>query len=328
MLDKDKAVRILQLNETGFTLKELKKQYRMNALKYHPDKNLEDPDTASMKFQEIKAAYDYLVPYCISDSDLDLEQDYEMGENESKYATILKYFMGSLQTVYHDKVNEVLHEIVEKMLSVCEKQSLQILEKIDGIKFQTIYSILMKYRHIFLLTPEFYAEMEILREKKEGKTEVVEFFPKIDDLFQHMVYKWKRKNEIYYIPLWHQELVYEDREDRTEFMVKCIPDMGSLISQYDTNIKIIESWIDEENDIHVRIQISIMVLFEMSKKKESVPIWFSREKKVSFLPEQIYILGEGEQILRWRKEGISRISSNIYDISQKSDLVVHILLLD
>ena len=136
MLDKWKAVQILQLSETGFTLKELKKQYHMNALKYHPDKNLEDPD-ASKKFQEIKMAYDYLIPYCVLDTDmdgeleLDGELDSEMGENESKYATILKYFMGTLQTVYHEKINEVLHEIVEKMLSVCEKQSLQILEKID-----------------------------------------------------------------------------------------------------------------------------------------------------------------------------------------------------
>jgi hypothetical protein len=178
------------------------------------------------------------------------------------------------------------------------------------------------------LTPEFYAEMEMIREKKEGKLEVVEFHPKIDDVFQHMVYKWIHKDEMYYIPLWHQELIYEEREDRKEFMVKCIPDMGSLFSQSDSNIEVIDSWIDEENDVHLRIRMYIMVLFEMSKKKESVPIWFSRDKMVSFLPEQIHILGKGEQILRWRKEGISRISSNIYDISQKSDLVVHILLLD
>jgi hypothetical protein len=229
--------------------------------------------------------------------------------------------------VYHEKINEVLHEIVEKMLSVCEKQSLQILEKIDGIKFQTIYSILNKYRHIFLLTPEFYAEMEIIREKKEGKLEVIEFYPKIDDLFQHMVYKWTRKGEMYYIPLWHQELIYEDKEDGKEFMIKCIPDMGTLISQTDTNIEVIDAWIDEENDVHLRIRMSIMVLFEKSKKKEYIPIWFSRVKMVSFLPEQIHILGEGEQILRWRKEGIPRISSNVYNVSQNSDLVVHILLL-
>jgi len=330
MLDKWKAVQILQLNETDFTLKELKKQYRMNALKYHPDKNREDPD-ASQKFQEIKSAYDYLIPYCVSDSELDgeLEMDFDSDseENESKYTTILKYFMGSLHTVYQEKINEVLHEIVEKMLSVCEKQSLQILEKIDGIKFQAIYSLLMKYRHIFLLTPEFYAEMENIREKKEGKLEVVKFHPKIDDLFQHMVYKWIHKGEVYYVPLWHQELIYEEQVDGKEFMVKCIPDMSSFPSQSDSNIKVIESWIDEENDIHVRVQISIIVLLEMSKKKELVSIWFSREKMVSFSPEKIHILGEGEQILRWRKEGISRISSNIYDISNKSDLVVHILLL-
>jgi curved DNA-binding protein CbpA len=78
MLNKWKAIQILQLSESGFTLKELKKQYRINALKYHPDKNLEDPDAASMKFQEIQSAYEYLTPYCISDSDMDEELDSEM----------------------------------------------------------------------------------------------------------------------------------------------------------------------------------------------------------------------------------------------------------
>ena len=57
-----KACKILQIDEKN-TLdeKNIKKQYRILALTYHPDKN-NSPD-ASMKFQEIHEAYEYLIKY-------------------------------------------------------------------------------------------------------------------------------------------------------------------------------------------------------------------------------------------------------------------------
>ena len=67
------ARELLGITDTIFTLKELKQQYRINALRYHPDK-IREIDT-SAKFQEIKAAYDYLLPYVISDSELDMDED-------------------------------------------------------------------------------------------------------------------------------------------------------------------------------------------------------------------------------------------------------------
>ena len=45
--------------ETGDTMENLKKQYRLKALLYHPDKN-NSPD-ASAKFQEINESYQYLL---------------------------------------------------------------------------------------------------------------------------------------------------------------------------------------------------------------------------------------------------------------------------
>jgi DnaJ-class molecular chaperone len=37
MITKENAMRVLDLTETTFTMKELKQQYRMYALMYHPD---------------------------------------------------------------------------------------------------------------------------------------------------------------------------------------------------------------------------------------------------------------------------------------------------
>ena len=51
--------KILEVAES-VSKKELKKAYRKASLKYHPDKNLDDPDT-NKKFILIKCAYELLV---------------------------------------------------------------------------------------------------------------------------------------------------------------------------------------------------------------------------------------------------------------------------
>ena len=53
------AFKLLGLNENA-TEQEIKKAYRRNALKYHPDKNNND-ETASDMFKKIKEAYDTLL---------------------------------------------------------------------------------------------------------------------------------------------------------------------------------------------------------------------------------------------------------------------------
>ena len=337
----EEAREILGITDTIFTLKELKQSHRTYALMYHPDKNREEGAVA--RFQEIQSAYECLLPYVISDSALDLDPDLDpdldldldqenntTGPTSTSYSVILKYFMSSLQTTYSERMNGLMKEMVEKMLSVCEKQAIQILEKTEGAKFQTVYTILTKYRHVFLLSPEFYEEMEKMQEKKRrmGSIEIITLSPKIEDVFSHMVYKLVRNEETYYVPLWHQEMVFEESE-RKEFMVRCTPDFSSLRNRmWDLPIvKLQETWIDDENNIHLQMVFSMLALWECSQRKKEVVISFSETKWVCFLPENIFILAEGEQVLRWRKEGIPRISNNMCDVSQTSDLVLHVLLI-
>ena len=62
-MDFNKACVELEIN-SPFSLSELKKQYRIMALKNHPDKHIPDIDNIySEKFKNISASYEYLITF-------------------------------------------------------------------------------------------------------------------------------------------------------------------------------------------------------------------------------------------------------------------------
>ena len=86
-MDYKNACKILEIDpKNELTLEKLKKEYRLQALKYHPDKNNSVDSVA--KFQSINESYEFLknhIKYGFDyDIDLDLEEDDEKCENYQK----------------------------------------------------------------------------------------------------------------------------------------------------------------------------------------------------------------------------------------------------
>ena len=306
-MNKENALKILGIIRQDYDKTELKQQYRMYALIYHPDKN--SAEDAPSRFLEIKEAYDLLLQNCIDEEDrCDVEDENE--DEEMAYHRILKEYLG-IQVV-DNKINEVL----DKILSVCEKQSIMILEKIEGRKFEMMYSLLKKYRHVFFLSEQFYEQMEQIKETKEKtKKEVIELYPTINELIQHMVYKLYRNDELYLVPLWHHELVYEDKTTGDEFIVRCIP---NLVGDEDI-------FMDEYNNIYCNQKYSIEYIFKKSSLKEQIEIKLGDYKSVFFNPWELNFTPL-TQTMRWRKEGISIPDKDIDNISNKSDIIVYVTL--
>jgi len=154
-MNTEEACILLELDMSQLNEKTLKKQYHLKALEYHPDK-CKDHD-AEEKFKEIKEAYDYLKEHQKWHTQTIYESVKETTTQLSSYESLMRYFTGTLEEHLQE---EYVHILLEKLLTICEKQSIEIIKKADDRKFNIIYKILTKYRSVFHLSQYFYEEME------------------------------------------------------------------------------------------------------------------------------------------------------------------------
>lgn len=285
-----------QISEISW--KDIKQKYHVYALKYHPDKN--KSEDASIKFLEVKEAYDYL-EHRWNKEEIDGELT---KENENSYTDILHSVLNVLAK------NQKINETLEKILSLCENKSIDIIKNLDKRKFNLVYIILNKYKNIFCLSDSFFQEMERIKMKntdlgKDKDTlEIITLNPTIDEIWDNLVYKYMRGNEIYNVPLWHKELIYEN--NNTEFIIECVLNDDKI-------------WIDEDNNIHQDQIFSVLDIFE----KEIIEVFYGK-KSFIFSPEIMQL--KSKQTIVWYGKGISKIMPDIHNISKKSDVYLHIYL--
>ena len=306
----------------------LKKQYKKKALKYHPDRNLAEKYSDDL-FKEISAAYQYLENY---------------DELTSAYENPRTY-LGNL-------------------IILCEHQATLILQELDCESFVRIYNIITKYKQLLQFSPTFYEFMEkrniywfsqgnlkkrhlseldgdefifcedslsstkkyttyhddewdltyycekekdVVKDISNSQTMLIK--PLLDDVMTENVYKCIFKGATYLIPLWHHELVYENEDE--ELIVKIIPKLPS--SNY---------WIDEDNHLHQKVEYTLYELWDCVIADKCMEIFFGK-KRLLFYPNRLKL--QTEQIWEWKNQGISMINShNIYDISEKADIILHI----
>jgi hypothetical protein len=196
--------------------------------------------------------------------------------------------------------------IIIKVINTCEKNALLLLEKIDKTLLMKIRDFLGKYKDILHLSPAFLDELDKLLDKKNKKDKYVIIHPFIYDLYENNLYKLVENDNVFLIPVWHHELVYDN--SGSDLYVSCYP----LLHE--------NSWIDENNDVHIKLSYSIQDIF--GKKT----VEFELGKKVFELSVTDMNLVEYQEIVL-PNQGISKINTkDIYDISDKSDIIVHVTL--
>jgi DnaJ-class molecular chaperone len=300
-----------------YNMEDLKRIYRQNALVYHPDKNL-DTDTTHV-FHNIQNAYEFLLielGYADSDDGFELNDEESMDSFQdsisskiNSYSNILYSFMKPIMQseTFKEIQSKLIYTIIEKLTQKCENQAFAILEKIDKKVVLKIYELLNKYKSSLHISEDFLRRLEDFISQNLQNDECFILNPFLEDLFENNIYKLIVNEKKYLIPLWHHELIYDN--SGSDLYVRCVPILPDHVD------------IDENNNIHINRRISLNELW----LKGFLEITLG--KLIINVPKEQFKLMD-HQVILLANMGISKINSrDIYDVSKKGDIYLHLDIL-
>jgi hypothetical protein len=295
-MNSKKARIILEfVQQEPLTLDAIKRQYRLLAKKYHPDKNASID--AGDSFRRIHEAYIYLskkaananaeAPYTDTDSDADSNDS----SDSAKSNTTKSIFLDA-------HVMLILRKILSYSFDTC----LEYLKKIDKRLLQLIYDICSGCEFV---NDSLLEKMAVLLRTSEENSQRIVMHPLLCDLFNEQVYRLKLSPTVeYLVPLWHHQLVYDYMG--SEVCVECFPILSENIT------------IDEKNNIHV------VLLYKKSELWEMEDIVFEIGGRTFSIARKELLMTE-KQCKIIAGQGIPRINNeNVYDTCKKSDVWVYI----
>ena len=287
----------------GVSLEYLKKQYRKLALKHHPDKN-GNTFESNERFKKINEAYTYLK----NENSYLHEEEEANEENEhssSLYYDVLKGFMKS---VFEGKYSDLMSKIVNDIIIAGKKISVKLFDDLDKDAAFNIYTFLSNNRSILHLNQDILDKIREVVVKKYDNVEVYKLNPSINDLLNNNLYKLNINAELFLVPLWHNESYFDG--SGCEIIVICEPELPEYISIDDDNNIIVERKIYDHHEIHNIILNDGFICIDLGEKEFQIPLSNLYMKK--------------EQTYKIKNAGLSKIKKDIYDVSEKTDIIVNI----
>lgn len=318
-----KAARELLNLKYNYTLEDLKKNYRLLALKHHPDKNGNSDESCEF-FKKINSEYLYLLNFDISHEShashmFNGRDTHEAGCDDAgsdSYMSIFRTFIQSLlqkmTVISKENTSLTISTLIRIIVEDCQELSIKMFDDLDKESAYNIYEIITTYHKAFHISVEKLALFEKIMRNKMALDNLVVISVSLDDLMgDNNIYVLEHEDKTFYVPLWHTELYYNlGKTDNTsvDLIVRCIPVTPSHI------------YIDTNNDIYIDIRMKIVDLlekqcieFEVGGKKFTIS-----SAALYIKPNQTYVLSGF---------GIPTINAkNMYDTSDKSCIVVNIEL--
>ena len=266
----------------------IKKQYKIKALQYHPDKY--HGKDANEKFQEIHEAYQFLMK--LTEDSVDTPSSYE--ELFSEFVT----------SIVNDRN---IISILERICRHCDQKTYNYLENINFNKLMEIYTLLSKYQHLFHVPHDYMDKFAQIIKCKCDHAICYILNPNIDDLINANVYKLEHEQETLFVPLWHSHLEY-DINNETNIFVLCKPIL-------DNNI-----FIDEQQNIHKTITYSLNDIWNTNH----INVIIGNNE---FLIYKKTLLMKSYQSIIFRGKGMPICNvNNMFQCDKKSSVIVHIYI--
>jgi len=324
------ALKILEFENRSYsniTLEKLKRQYHKLALQNHPDKNGNTIESTT-HFQQINEAYELLK------REITIIENPEYNEDRNEppstaYTFIVNLFIdGLLKGTY----NEFISTIIKNIVNGCTNISLKLFDDLDKENALSVYNFIFKYQTILHISEETLNKIKDIIHDKYKNVKIYILNPTIDDLFDNNIYKLDVNGEKYFVPLWHNELYFDeivpesidakidtktDNSETTapnEIIVKCIPDLPENM------------YIDEDNNLFVSVNIPFtfslisqeLITVKIGKREFYLPIC-----KLFIAPVQTYIM-KGDGISRINELNKDNSTNTIYNIDSKGDINIKI----
>ena len=305
---------------------ELKKHYHIQALLYHPDKN-SNTENSTLIFQNINCAFS-LLKGLISERDLikddlngddlngdDLNGDDLTSENtDNSYNKLLISFINYVINYYSNNNNNEsnLQDLKLEDLKLEANKHLTIVietlfSKLSLIILEDIYLLLIKFNSSSLITNKIVNIIKKIIVNILEKKDIYIINPTISNLLNSDIYKLTIANEYVYVPLWHNELAFENA------IIKIYPLLPSNV------------YLDGCNIIHYTYKNKFSTLLENIANNVNSLVITIDNNDYSIIINNLKLAKYQTYILK--NQGIPSINSNnILDNSVKSDIVFHIHL--
>ena len=296
------------------TFSEIKKHYRIAALKNHPDKHF-NSDESTAKFKEINEAYILLTnDFENKHDEEETAQGYKEDNNcnKYKYGDIFSAFISSLMVGLSNTKIAELNMILTAVMDKCKTLTTAMFDNMDKSSILFIYDLIMKYYTILDISDERFDGIIKILKTKMKIDDVVILNPTISDLFDdNNIQVIEHEQKTYYIPIWHTELYFDMNEQR-ELIVKCIPKLPEYI------------YIDELNNIYIDVRTRVENLFNQPNCALTIVIY----ENISIDIPICDIEFKTHQTITLRKRGIPMINTeNVYDIAERMDIIVNLEIL-
>ena len=248
------ALDVLAL-DSRYSREDLVRQYRLESLKHHPDKNNNSPESTA-RFQQINEAYCIL----LADGGDHADADYGDGDGVSEsthsngsfsYMNIFTYFV---RAKFDNNAG-----IEEALLHIISNNYTKLLDKLDKATAVQIYEFMHEYADILYLRSEDLERMRAIVVEKMKADNIIFLNPTMQDLLDKKIYKLEYEGQTFLVPLWHNEIYYALGNER-ELIVKCvIEDLPEHI------------FIDEHNNMTINVRTSVQRALDAGEISVSVP---------------------------------------------------------
>jgi hypothetical protein len=316
------AMNLLDINDielTNLTAEYVKRKYHKMALKWHPDKNGNTIE-ATQRFQRISEAYTYLIKELAtntSSNNTNIFDDFvsssDSKDEKNMYTSLLSVFISNIlkttseSSVMKDLLTRIIKDIVINGAKVI---SFKLIEDLDKDKSIELYNFLCKYKHILYINGETLELVSSLIKEKYKNDSVYVLNPSVDDLLDCNIYKLYVNEQLFLVPLWHNEMYFDDTLGN-DMIVLCKPELPEHII------------LDDNNNLYY----NLLVCFEkeMIISEYYLPIQIGKHSfKIPI--NKLYMKHEQNYILKG--QGIPKIvEDDVYNVSCKADIIITIKFL-